>query len=84
MEQPLTHYFLSKNVSALRRQHSLTQAQMAAIMGISIHSLRQLERGRVTDRVRGTAVRRLCEYFHLRSDDILGITQMPGNRSENP
>ncbi len=38
---------LSHNISSLRRKASMTQEEMAAVMGISVSGLRRIESGKL-------------------------------------
>ena len=62
---------ICKNIYFLRMQYSLTQKDMADILGISINSLRKLENGSIPRTFRAGAICRLCNHFQLSADAVL-------------
>lgn len=56
------------NIHYLRKTHSLTQKQMAQIMGTSVYSVRLLEQGIMPKQLPYTVFYPLCDYFNLSAD----------------
>ena len=63
-------YNFCRNIAYLRRTHNLTQAQMARIMGVGVHSIRLLERGILPKRLSYMVFYPLCDYFNLSADAL--------------
>lgn len=59
------------NIRYLRRKHGLTQVQMAEIIGISISTLRKMEREMCFPRVHGMMIWRVCSYFDIPADVLI-------------
>jgi len=57
-----------RNIAFLRKKHSLTQKQMAQIMGTSVYSVRLLEQGIMPKQLPYTVFYPLCDYFNLSAD----------------
>jgi len=57
-----------RNIAFLRKKHSLTQKQMAQIMGTSVYSVRLLEQGFLPKQLPYTVFYPLCDYFGLSAD----------------
>ena len=53
------------NLEALRKQHHLTQKQMAQILGIGIHSWRMIERGIMPPRLSTEVVYNAADAFGI-------------------
>lgn len=53
------------NLAALRKQHHLTQKQMAHILGIGIHSWRMIERGIMPPRLSTEVVYNAADAFGI-------------------
>lgn len=63
------HYELQifcQNIRDLRQRHNLTQAQMARIMGVGLHSIRLLERNVLPPQLHCDVIYRLSTHFHIR------------------
>lgn len=54
-----------KNLAALRKQHNLTQTQMANILGIGITSWRSIERGVMPPKLSALVVYRAADAFGI-------------------
>ncbi len=54
-----------KNLTALRKQHNLTQAQMAKILGIGINTWRTIERGEMPPRLSTAVVYNAADAFGI-------------------
>ena len=61
----------SKNVQYLRQKNDLTQAEMAAIIGISVSTLRRLEAAHPDARVHCVMLDRVCDHFGISADVML-------------
>ena len=53
------------NLAALRKQHHLTQKQMAHILGIGVHSWRMIERGEMPPRLSARVVLTASDAFGI-------------------
>lgn len=62
-----------RNVCYLRRKNSLTQKEMAEILGVSVSSLRKMEKGDVLPKIHCRMLLRVCERFDLPADRLLYI-----------
>ena len=62
---------LAYNLRWLRKQHGLSKQQMAAIMGIGIRSLNQLEQGIIPPRLKVSVFFSLYERFHFTPSQML-------------
>lgn len=54
-----------QNLAALRKQHHLTQKQMAQTLGIGIHSWRMIERGIMPPRLSTEVVYNAADAFGI-------------------
>ena len=54
-----------KNLAALRKQHNLTQKQMAQTLGIGITTWRQIEQGIMPPRLSSLVVYRAADAFGI-------------------
>lgn len=54
-----------KNVTLLRKQHGLTQVQMAAILDVGVGTVRSLERGILPPRLTIAVLLRVYDHFHV-------------------
>ena len=63
-----------QNVCYLRKTHHLTQKEMASVLGISVSTLRRIEREDETVRVSSGMLCRLCDHFGLSTDAVLRIS----------
>lgn len=61
-----------QTVRRLRREHHLTQKEMAQIIGIGLTSLRKIESGIYPVRLNVYHLCRIAEYFSLTANEILG------------
>ena len=52
-------------IRELRQRHNLSQREMAALLGVGVHTLRQLEAGRVPPRVSVRIVYRIYDAFGI-------------------
>lgn len=59
-----------RNVAFLRKEHGLTQAQMATIMNVGVGTVRSLERGIVPPRLNAYVLYRLHDHFHISVDSL--------------
>ena len=65
--------FLS-NLKYLRRQHNLTQKQMAQILGISITTWRKMEQGIMPPRLSSLVVYRAADAFGIPTSTLCSKT----------
>jgi transcriptional regulator with XRE-family HTH domain len=56
---------LLRNLNHLRRQHNLTQKQMAQTLGISITTWRKMEQGIMPPRLSSLVVYRVADAFGI-------------------
>ena len=70
MDNELNLQVFCKNMYALRKKNNLTQQQMARILGISIKSLRSVEKGSVPPRMKISVVYRIYNTFHLLPSEL--------------
>ena len=68
-EKELKNFF--KNVLYLRKKYGYTQKEMANILGISVSSLRKVERGMIPRCITAETLYNLCYYFQISADLIL-------------
>ena len=54
------------NLRCLRKEHALSQRQMADSLEISVYSLRKIDRGILPPRVKVSVVLLFCKQFHLK------------------
>ena len=66
----MLNYFC-KNILYLRKQYGYTQKKMAYIMGISVSSLRKLERGIMPRCITAKTLYNLCRHFQISADFLL-------------
>lgn len=59
-----------RNVLILRKENHLTQEKMAKLLGISIHSLRSLENGKIPPRLSCDVIFRIYIFFGVHPRDI--------------
>ena len=57
------------NIVGLREKHNLTKKQMAEICGISLYSLRKIEKGELPN-VSCEIVINLARYFNISASDL--------------
>jgi len=62
---------LCRNIRFLRIKNRLTQKQMADRLGISIGSLRKIEKDGAMPRVNGSLLLRVCDTFAISADALL-------------
>ena len=67
-EKELKHF--CKNVLYLRKEYGYTQKEMANILGISVSSLRKVEKGMIPRCITAETLYNLCYYFQI-SDDLI-------------
>ena len=65
-----------ENLKHLRRVHGLTQVEMAKVICVCVHTYRKMERGCPTVRIGSGRIRRICDYFDITSDEMLGKQEM--------
>ena len=65
--------FLS-NLKYLRRQHNLTQKQMAQILGISITTWRKMEQGIMSPQLSSLLVYRAADAFGIPTSTLFSKT----------
>lgn len=70
-----------RNAHALRVTHRLTQKEMAAICGISVGELRQIERGILPPQTGLEIVVALSVYFSISISDLFSPTFNTNDRS---
>ncbi len=56
---------LCRNIAALRKKRAMTQRDMADLMGISVSTLRKLEKGFLPPRLKMDAIFALVDAFSL-------------------
>lgn len=66
-------------IKELRKQHKLTQKEMANLLKISQQAYQQLETGRTED-MRISTLKKICEILNTSSDYIIGLNH---NKAEN-
>lgn len=59
-----------KNICFLRKVNGLTQKEMAAIVGISVGTLRRIEKD-YSPRANCQMLCRICDYFDISADKML-------------
>ncbi len=65
---------LQTRIKELRKEHGLTQKQLAQMLGKSETGLASWEQGLSEPCV--ADIIKLCEIFHVSSDYLLGITEL--------
>ena len=65
---------LLRNLNHLRRQHNLTQKQMAQILGISITTWRKMEQGIMPPRLSSLVVYRAADAFRIPTSTLFSKT----------
>ena len=60
-----------KNIRYLRVSRGLTQKQMAQVIGISVGTLRRIERGDRSFRFHGEHLCALCDAFDISADRLV-------------
>ena len=65
---------LLRNLNHLRRQHNLTQKQMAQILGISITTWRKMEQGIMPPRLSSLVVYRAADAFGIPTSTLFSKT----------
>ena len=63
--------YFKHNIRVLRRKYNLSQKEMAQIIGVSVGTLRRMERGDNNVRTHCGMVLRVCERFGISSDELL-------------
>lgn len=62
-----------ERIRALREDHDLTQKQVAVLLGIAQNTYSQYETGKLAIPIEQLLF--LCQYYHVSSDYILGLTK---------
>lgn len=62
---------ICKNIRCLRKHYNLTQKEMADILGVSVSSIRRIEKGVLPRCVNSCSIHRLCDHFGISADYIL-------------
>ena len=65
---------LLRNLNHLRRQHHLTQKQMAQILGISITTWRKIEQGIMPPRLSSLVIYRAADAFGIPTSTLFSKT----------
>ena len=65
---------LLRNLNHLRRQHNLTQKQMAQTLGISITTWRKMEQGIMPPRLSSLVVYRAADAFGIPTSTLFSKT----------
>ena len=69
---------LSERLRELRAKHNVTQAKLSDNCDIALRSLRYYESGeRIPD---GNTIIKLCTYFNVSADYLLGLSDNPERR----
>jgi|GEM_PF-4119624 len=63
-----------RNLSQLRKQFSITQKELAKIMGISVPSVALIDHGRIPRRLSRRAMQRSAEIFGYELTDLMRET----------
>lgn len=71
---------LSRNISLLRRQHGMTQEQLAQSMGVTFASVSKWERGAATPDL--TLIARMADLFGVSLDALVGFTMHANGAAE--
>lgn len=58
------------NIVALRKKYHLTQAEMAEVLGISVKSLRSLEKGKIPPRLNCSILFNIYKSFDIFPSDM--------------
>lgn len=61
----------SRNTRYLRIKHQLSLSEMAAIIGISVSTLRRLEMGMPSVRMNCVMLNRVCNHFDVSADVMI-------------
>lgn len=69
LEQSVINF--CQNLRHLRKVHGMTQKEMAQILGISVKRLSKMDNCDPHVRINTAHLCRVCDYFHLSSDEIL-------------
>ena len=59
------------NIRYLRIKHQLSLSEMAAIIGISVSTLRRLEMGMSSVRTNCVMLNRICDHFDISADAMI-------------
>ncbi len=65
----------SRKIYTLRLQNSLSQKELAKKLGISVATLRKLERGEPPKRIGCEVLLRICKTFGIGFSDLFSVEQ---------
>ena len=60
-----------RNIRYLRKQHNLSQKQMAQIMRLCVGGIRKIEKGDHSVRIHIGHIYRLCDHFSISADALV-------------
>ena len=60
-----------RNIAVLRRVKGMTQKEMAEILGVSVSTVRKMEKGEKIPRLKARLLCRVYEAFQISSDVML-------------
>lgn len=72
-----------QNLRHLRQVHTMTQKEMARILGVSVTTYGKIERGDPHIRIHCAMLSRVCIHFQISADDIL-LQNWPQMMKEKP
>lgn len=67
---------LSENICSLRKEHSLTQEQLAESLGVTFASVSKWERGVATPELH--LIAKMADLFGVSLDVLVGFQRNPG------
>lgn len=67
------------NICYARKRFSLTQKEMAQILGISVSKLRRIEQGDPSVRLHDKMLCGFCDYFKISADSVILERMEEGN-----
>ena len=63
--------YLTKNIAILRRNARLSKKDMAKLLHISVHSLNEMERGRIPPRMSFEVLLHIHQHFGILPNTVL-------------
>ena len=63
--------YILENIYYLRIKNKLTQREMAEIIGISVSTLRRMEKFDKSVRTHSGMIHRICDRFEITADELL-------------
>lgn len=73
MEIETIHKRIFCNICYLRKQHNLSQKQMAQILGVCVGSVCRIEKGDYSIKLNARHICRLCDYFSISVDALFYV-----------